>query len=181
MTTSDLKLVGYFPKDTAVPPDWSAAVHVKEICSVSSCVNASPPGCFEHGLNNEWGFFNTPEDAAMVAATGNGKYTIFGYRVLPVRYAKGGAKPFVIPELPVEPLGPGFTSLGFDVASKSKHAFVECSPLSCNLIAAEIAVNQFCLIDEFHQAVAFAERCGREQPEPGTYYVLEVLRESPAG
>ena len=48
-------------------------------------------------------------------------------------------------------------------------------PVSCNAMAAEYPVNAHCLLDDPAIAVAAAERFSIEQPEPGTYYVAEVL------
>ncbi|HME63078.1 MAG TPA: hypothetical protein VKH62_17680 [Candidatus Binatia bacterium] len=42
-------------------------------------------------------------------------------------------------------------------------------------MADEIEVNEFCLFPEIDAAIAGAERFSREQPEPGDYYVVEVL------
>lgn len=50
-----------------------------------------------------------------------------------------------------------------------------CSPLSCNGMAEEISVNEFCLIDDLETALAAARRFGVEQPEPGPYVIVEVL------
>ncbi len=55
----------------------------------------------------------------------------------------------------------------------------ECSPLSCNEMAAEISANEFCLFRGLNAAIAGAQRFAAEQPEPGDYYVIEVLEGSP--
>jgi hypothetical protein len=70
----------------------------------------------------------------------------------------------------------GFMSLGFDVVNKTVSAFFECSPLSCNGMANEVAVNRFCLVEDLVEAIALADRFSRDEPEPGPYYVLDVLR-----
>jgi hypothetical protein len=44
-------------------------------------------------------------------------------------------------------------------------------------MAAELAVNEFCLFAELSDAIAEAERFAAEQPEPGDYYVVEVLEQ----
>lgn len=178
MTQTELRLVGYFAKNTKVPVGWTASDHVKEICSISDCVNSSPPGWIDHWLHNDWGFFNTVMDARLVVPSGSAEYAVFAYRLLPVRFARGKAEPLKIDELTVEQVPPTFVSLGFDVVNKVYSAFFECSPLSCNYLANEVAVNEFCLIDDFGQAVSLADRCSREEPEPGPFYVLEVLRDA---
>ena len=178
MSSLDLKPVGYFPKHTAVPADWSGPPHVSEICSVSTCLNAAPQGWIDHWLHNDWGFFNTRVDAGLVIPSGSRRFTIHAYRLLPVRFVHGQPERLTIEELPVEPAPAAFVSLGFDVVNKVYSAFFECSPLSCNGLAGEVPVNQFCLIDNLDRATALAERFSREEPEPGPYYVLEVLRDA---
>jgi len=97
---------------------------------------------------------------------------------LPVRFSNGSRESFTPAVYAVEPLPSNFVSLGFDVVSKSVSAFFECSPLSCNGMAAEAPVNQYCLVDALDDAVAAAVRFSHEEPEPGPYYVVEVLREA---
>jgi len=172
-------LVGYFPKQCEVPAGWqyaAATSHVIEICSVSGCIAPSPDGWIDHWLHNDWGFFNTPSDAGHVVPSGSTGFVIFAYRLLPLQFEGGETKPIGLGDLAVEPLPVDFRSLGFDVVNKTFSAFFECSPLSCNYMANEIPVNRYCLVDDPDQAVKVAERFSVEQPEPGTYFVLEVLR-----
>ena len=172
----ELQLVGYFPKTTGVPGGWTASDRVEEICSVSNCINSGPEGWIDKWLHNELGFFNTQADAVAVTRGHADPFEIFAYRLLPLRFKEGKAEPLTVPGLPVEPLPSSFVSLGFDAVSKSV-SFFECSPLSCNNMAAEAPVNRFCLLETFEEAMALAERCSRGEGEPGPYYVLEVLRE----
>lgn len=51
----------------------------------------------------------------------------------------------------------------------------ECSPLSCNSMAADYHANEFCLFPSLEAAIIGAERFSIEQPEPGDYYIVEVL------
>ena len=104
-------------------------------------------------------------------------FELFAYRLLPIRYSKEGEVAFEIAAPNVEPLPPGFVTLGFDVANKPFSPFFECSPLSCNRMADEVLVNQFCLLPALNDAIAFARRCAMEEPEPGPFYVSEILRE----
>ena len=92
-----------------------------------------------------------------------------------IRYEREKEEAFEVITPEVEPLSADFVSLGFDVVNKTNGPFFECSPLSCNGMAKEVRVNQFCLLETPEQAVAFARRCASEEPEPGPYYVLEVL------
>ncbi len=175
MTHEELILAGYFPKDTRVPEGWTGPAHVTGICSVSDCVASSPPDWIEHWLHNDWGLFNSPADAQSVVPPGSSQYALFAYRLLPLRFVDGRSERLAIPELTVVPPGPDFLPLGFDAVSRLYSAFFECSPLSCNGLADEVEVNRFCLVDGLERAAALAERFSREQPEPGAYYVLEVL------
>jgi len=178
MRRRDLQLVGYFPKKSEVPKEWSASRAVSQICSVSHCIASAPPGWIDHWQHNEWGFFNTPMDARSVVPSGADGFSMFAYRLLPVRFIDAGNERLGIDELPVEPLTSEVISLGFDVTNKDVCSTVfGCSPLSCTSMAQEIPVNQFCLLHDLKQAVEVAERFSRGECEPGPYYVLEVLRQ----
>lgn len=172
----DLKLIGYFPKATAIPLGWTGPENVIEICSVSDCVNSSPINWIEHWLHNELGFFNTISDAESVILGDAPQFKIFAFRLLPLTFIEGSSKNLKILDFCGEQLPRNFVSLGFDVANRTLTPFFECSPLSCNLLANEIPVNQFCLIDSLQFAIDNAVSFSLSQPEPGPYFVLEVLR-----
>ena len=158
---------------------WSTSAtsaHVTEICSVSDCIATSPEGWIDRWLHNEWGFFNTQVDAQLVVPSGSDGFAIFAYRLFPVEFANGMTKRLAIGDLPVEPPPPGFRSLGFDVVDKTCSAFFECPPLSCNGTANAVDVNRYCIVENLVEAIALAERFSRDEPEPGPYYVLDVLR-----
>jgi hypothetical protein len=175
---STLVLVGYFPRRTNLPAGLSFSTNVDELCSVSDCLKAAPENWVEHWRHNDLGFFNTCQDALSILPPDASGFSLFAYRLLPIRYLKDQAEPIEIAAQSAEPLPPGFVSLGFDVVNKTFSAFFECSPLSCNGMADEVAVNRFCLVATLDEAIAFAERCAREEPEPGPFYVLEVLRQA---
>jgi hypothetical protein len=106
---------------------------------------------------------------------------VFAYRLYPEVFTQRGRLPLVIPQnVQPEPISGDFRRLGFDSANKSMESALglECSPLSCNGMAEEMAVNEFCLFSELTEAIAGAERFAAEQPEPGDYYVIEVLERS---
>jgi hypothetical protein len=125
------------------------------------------------------GFFNTLSDARFITRLEPEQFILFAYRLLPRVYINGTEKAYDIPELPLDPIPTNFVSLGFDAVSRSIADFFECSPLSCNYMAAQIAgVNRYCLMDTLEEAVILAKRFSIDEPEPGPYYVIEVLRES---
>jgi hypothetical protein len=89
-----------------------------------------------------------------------------------------GGNNVAVPEnVQPEPITNEFRSLGFDSANKGMESVLglECSPLSCNVMAAEIRANEFCLFSGVNEAIAGAERFAVEQREPGHQYVVEVL------
>jgi hypothetical protein len=51
---------------------------------------------------------------------------------------------------------------------------LECSPLSCNLLATEWSANRWCLLDSFDDALRAAAAFPQGGAEPGPYVLLEV-------
>jgi hypothetical protein len=170
---------GYFAKRIAPKPEFLNAPGVREICSVSECISSGPDGWIERWLHNQFGWFNRAADAVRVIPQGDPRrYRLFGYRVLPEIFKNGIRVALRIPaDVRPDAIPSTFRSLGFDSLNKSMDSVLglECSPLSCNSLAAEIQVNEFCLFRTLDAAIAGAERFSREQPEPGDYYVVEVL------
>lgn len=171
---------GYFAKRVVPGSGWLNAPGVAEICSVSTCIASGPEGWIDRWLHNELGWFNSALDAmAVVPADERIVYRLFAYRIHPHLFRDGSAQPFALPpDVRAVAIPATFQSLGFDAVSKSLPGLgFECSPLSCNGMAAEMATNESCLFDSLDGAIAGAARFSIEQPEPGDYYVVEVLEE----
>ena len=172
---------GYLIKRVELNPYWLQGSGVLEVCSVSNCISRPPEGWIDRWLHNELGWFNRIADAMSVAPAGQqGTYRLFAYRVYPEVFRPGGRAPFSVPaDVRPEPIPASFRSLGFDTVNKSMEATLgfECSPLSCNAMALECAVNECCLFSSLEAALAGADRFAAEQPEPGDYYVIEVLED----
>lgn len=170
---------GFFAKRIAPKPEFLQAPGVREICSVSECISSGPEHWIQLWLHNDLGWFNRAADALRAIPIGQeSHYRLFAYRIHPEVFTAAGRVRFAIPgNVQPEPIPPGFRQLGFDSANKSMESVLglECSPLSCNGMAAEMAVNEFCLFHGLSEAIAGAERFAAEQPEPGDYYVIEVL------
>ena len=181
----ELKLAGYFPKRVEPRPAWLDVPEVTEVCSVSHCISPGPEGWVDRWLHNDLAFFDSPDLALRVSPGGGKGFRIFAYRIGSTRYRNGLAEAWEWPLRKAVLLAPGFGSLGFDVVSKSLDSGLgfECSPLSCNRMAKEIGVNDHCLLDVLTEAVAVAQEFSTHEPEPGPYYVVEVLEglPSPAG
>jgi hypothetical protein len=175
----DLRVAGFFPKRVVTAPEWLGCPAVTDVCSVSGCVSPPPADWIRHWLHNEVWLYDTPELARQVMDA-SGPYTVFAYRLSVVRFVDGrseewdwssAASPSNLPS--------DYRSLGFDAVGKYMDDFAGfgCSPLSCNRMAKEYAVNSHCLLDDRDAAFVAAERFSIEKPEPGTYYVAEVLVE----
>ena len=171
---------GYFPKRITPKPETMAAPLVHEICSVSGCISAGPDDWVKIWLHNWWGWFNRVSHALKaVPPADTSKYRIFAYSLYPEFFRKGKSVSVRVPDdVKPEPLHDDFQSIGFDAASKSMETILgfECSPLSCNSMAVELDVNEFCLFPTLEDAIAGAKRFSEEEPEPGDYYVIEVLQ-----
>ncbi len=170
---------GYFAKRVVVRPEWLPASGVREVCSVSNCVSKPPEDWIGHWLHNELGWFDRIADArAVVPAGQTAAHRLFAYRIHPEFFRKGTPQPLVLSDgVHPDPIPATFRALGFDCVSKSIESSLgfDCSPLSCNSMAVEIPANEYCLFDSLDGAVDGARRFSIEQPEPGDYYVVQVL------
>ena len=63
---------------------------------------------------------------------------------------------------------------GYDVATFTVGTSPECSPLSCNSLAAAITVNRHCLFESFDQAKQSRETGQFDNSEPGPFRVFAV-------
>ena len=170
-------LIGYTAKQPMPRSERFRPESVREIASVSECFAHRPDEWIYEWKHNDWFVYDTPELAHAIAVKlGAGAWPIDAYRVLPTRFTETGEVPLEV-QTGAAPIPPSFERLGWDVVSRSFSPEFECSPLSCNEMAAEIPVNEMCLLSSLHEAVAAARRFAREQPEPGDYFVVEVWRE----
>lgn len=187
----DAIAVGYILKRADARPDWLAAAGVQRILSVSNCL--APPPEDLGTETNSFGLFNTPD--AALATLGDGEdradFLMCAIKLVPLALGPEGKRPVSLVDLPdlwgvpldCEPLPHGFVFIGFDCVSTEWDRNVAgfgCSPLSCNGMGQQIAVNRYCLIDEFERALAVGRGFALEQPEPGIYFVAEVWIEGPA-
>ena len=176
METMELRLAGYCAKRVvARPAVLDDAPSVADICSVSHCISEPPTDWIDHWLHNALAFFDTPDLARQVIPPAEDGFIVFAYRVGTLRFDEGRPEVWEWPEIDPEER-PGYRSLGFDVVGTTDLGMIGFhSPLSCNGMAAEYPVNAHCLLDDLETAVKAAEQFSIEQPEPGRYYVVEVL------
>jgi hypothetical protein len=180
--------LGYCAKQIWTPKgDWCGSwpPHILEIGSVSDCLSERPPSWQENWDFNRSSFWNDEASALATVPVGGIGFRMHCYRLVPLLFS--GGMPRVVeaselftetlPDLPVSNNVSSYQPLGFDVVETSPLGF-GCSPLSCNGMAAEIPVNRYCLIADLEMALDVGQRFGVEQPEPGPYVVVEVLRRS---
>lgn len=173
-------MIGYMAKRTEAPsPKLGLPPHVVEICSVSECISSGPSDWMKAWRHNELFLFNSPELAfGVVPEAERQAFDLYAYRALPKEFWEDRSEPWPLPELGVTPPDAGFQSLGWDLVSRSSGTSFECSPLSCNGLAAKIPVNAQCLLSTPEEALALAESAELQRAEPGPYVVAEVLRRS---
>lgn len=190
MQTSDLPALVFVGYDVKVPwrPDtaWDPQqkTGVVEVCSVSDCLSSRPPDWVQHWTHNRAWRYSTPEQALATIPSEGEKYDLFPYWV-GLRTFIDGAWKDLDPEdlfgadLPALPGGDGpdeCDMLGFDVVCWEQGRDLGCSPLSCNLLARDFAVNSYCLVPDMERALQLVQAFTTEHCEPGPYVAVRVAR-----
>lgn len=181
---------GYLLKRIVPPPGYLPAERVADVCSLSDCVNDNVVDVQSAWRHNGFGLANdAPTLASMAAAEGvdASDATLFYYEAFEEEIESdgwtvepGAWRPLTpLPSASVETdvAVPSPASdvelIGYDVVVFND--FLEHSPLSCNHVAAEVAVNKHCLFDTLDDAKAaidsgaFGGGC-----EDGIYRIFSV-------
>lgn len=166
------------------------AKKVIEICSISECIAPGPPGWEARWDFNRAMCYDTEAIALAIIPEGQSdRYELFAHHMLPLEFIKAGQIRNLdlrvdlvsgLPPLPEsEPDLSTYAMIGYDIAGgpvgENGMGF-NCSPLSCSGCAEEHPVNRFCLIDDLSAAVEVARDFAETEPEPGPYYLYEILR-----
>lgn len=169
---------------------------VVEICSLGDCIAEPPDGWEERWDFNQACCYNSEREALSTLRPDDDPtlYDLFAYWQFPLEFLRDDKVRQIdlLAELDagVHPIAPDldlnlYESIGYDVAggyrmyidqTLTRMLGFSCSPLSCNGLAAEFRVNRLCLLPDLHEAVEFARHCARTEPEPGPFYLYEVLR-----
>jgi hypothetical protein len=186
--------LGYCAKQIWVPTEewcstWGA--HITEIASVSDCLSDRAPNWVDRWDFNRSTFWNDEISAlAAVPVERLAHFRLFCYRLLPILFGASGEPKSVsiddlftdgLPGPPNEPDLSKYRALGYDIVEAPLTLSVlgfGCSPLSCNEVAEEIPVNQYCLVEDLDIAFSIAKRFGAGGVEPGPYVIIEVLQRS---
>ncbi|MES2391142.1 MAG: hypothetical protein V4555_05850 [Acidobacteriota bacterium] len=171
--------VGYIAKRIAAqPPDWLRAPSVRDVYSVSCCVNNDLVDCTPDLPINGYWLFDSPEklraaaDAKGVDCAGS---RLFYYEACDLEFDEGEWTPFARDqsfETSVAP--PSAKHLeGFDIVSfcdgPNSH-----SPLSCNSIAQDVKTNEHCLFETEDEARQSLNAQAFSEGEPGPYRIYAV-------
>lgn len=183
---------GYLLKRVVPPPGWLAAGanHIKDICSVSDCVNDNVVDVQEAWQHNSFGVANSPEALRSLtekAGIGTSGAKLFYYTAYE-RELKSDGWEFDAtswrPRSPVSSVGVedavelpedkhALSLIGYDVVVFGD--YLEHLPLSCNSVAKRLQVNEHCLISSLEGAVeainagSFGGGC-----EEGIYTIFAV-------
>ena len=190
----DTILMGYLPKriiHATGDADAPRFPDVEEICSVSECISKSPPGWIDCWLHNTdtWLFDDPGAPWWVVPEAERERYRLYAYRLLPTLFHDSGKETaLTLPEIEAAPIPASFVRIGYDAVGYSvgetagelhvPPSFGH-SPLSCNYMAEEYAVNRYCLVDDLDTALAMARDFATGNCEPGPYCVVEVWTQAP--
>lgn len=173
---------GYMARRVAARPDWlDGAGQVVDVYSVSGCISEFFADYIGDWKHNDYWLFDAPEIIREVAAAHEVDLSdtrLFFYEVHEFEYdADARSWRQFAPEdsFVTEVVTPADKTLeGYDVVSFFAQTSPECSPLSCNGLAKEIATNQHCLLASLEEARALLEGGKFENCEPGPYRIFAV-------
>ena len=161
-------------------PDWLAAPGVVDIYSVSGCISENFADYVNFWRHNGYWLFDSPriiQEVARENAISLDDNRLFYYEVYEKQYLDEdewmGFEPGS--DFDTDIVAPAHARLeGFDVVTFYANAGAECSPLSCNGLAENIAVNQHCLLPTLRRAIELLEDEKFANSEPGPYRVFAV-------
>ncbi|MFN8061307.1 MAG: hypothetical protein U0Q12_19255 [Vicinamibacterales bacterium] len=170
---------GYMAKHVIERPDGLRADNVSAIHSVSSCMSPNFADHINYWKHNGYWLFDSPEVIVRIGRE-NGidlaGTTLFYYEVHELQFdgaewtrfepeASFGTNVRVPDSKEIE---------GYDVVSFFARSAPECSPLSCNGLAADIETNSRCLLTSFEQARGLLQDGAFRDAEPGPYRIFAV-------
>jgi len=155
-------------------------VHVIDIFSVSGCISTNFVDYIPYWKHNGYWFFDSPEIIRSVAAENSIQLegtSLFYYEAYEKEF-NGEHWQDYLPDASfrtnVEP--PSRRQLeGFDVVTFWARTSPECSPLSCNSMAAQLRVNAHCLFASVDEAAGSLNDGAFKDSEPGPYRIFAVF------
>lgn len=187
-------LLGYRPRKPWTPPP-SYEMNGVTVASASDCLcDPVLPAEPDWDNMNTAMHYDTPQEAVEAAQRfGATKFEVHATRLWPLKFQGETIERFALElarhgDRTSKPACcNACESLGFDVVSVPTAEFdsaaqrcdrlpLDCSPLSCNAMGAEYPVNRWCLLATIDAAVSTAMAFARDEPEPGPFVIVEVLR-----
>lgn len=172
---------GYLAKRVEDSSDWLGATQVEDIYSVSGCISEDFADYINYWQHNGYWLFDSPKIIRSIAgqhAICLSGCTLFYYELYEFQFnEKNETWESFEPEksfpLAVEsPCSPILE--GFDVVSFTSGNNPECSPLSCNGLAAEVVTNRHCLLESLDEARRSLKDGKFAKCEPGPYRIFSV-------
>jgi hypothetical protein len=171
--------VGYMAKRVCKKPECFQTPTVVDIYSVSSCMNDDFADYIKFWRHNGYCLFDSPEIIRGIAKENsidlNGT-SLFYYEAHEMEF-DGKKWISFAPEASMRTnvmLPPRKTLEGFDVVTFYAGNAPECSPLSCNGLAAGIPTNCHCLLESFETAESSLNSGKFAGGEPGPYRIFAV-------
>lgn len=172
---------GYMAKRVIDKPAWIKSTAPARICSVSNCMSRDFADYIHHWKQNGFWLFDRPalidEIAAAEAADMTGTRTFY-YEVHDQEFDEHSRQwTTIAPEagMPVNVEAPANKRLlGYDVVTFYTRSSPEHSPLSCNAVADDVAVNADCLLPSLERAIELLQSGAFENCEPGPYRIFAV-------
>ncbi len=168
-------------KYVSIRTDWLKAEHVADIYSISSHVSKDFADYMNFWKHNGYWLFDSPQAILEVAKENSLDLVntrLFYYEIHELEYDEDDHswKPFAaVPSLKTHVVEPGTKHLeGYDIVTFSCRTSPECSPLSCNSLAAEVETNEHCLLPSFEKATQLLADGRFKNSEPGPYRVFAV-------
>ena len=172
---------GYLYKKVAARPEWLSAAPIRDVYSLSGCISPNFADYVPFWKHNGYWLFDAPEaieSLAREAGIALSGQTLFYYEMHELEFDGRSRAWSPLPpaaDFPTAVAPPaGRTLHGFDVATFSCHTTPECSPLSCNGLAAHLSVNAHCLFATFDEAREALERGAFDGAEPGPLRIVSV-------
>lgn len=172
---------GYLYKRVVAAPEWLAAAPGTDVYSLSGCVSEGFADYIPYWRHNGYWLFDAPdiiETLAAEKAIDLSALTLFYYEVFEQQFDEETRTwtPFEAEtSFPTAVQPPSGARLeGYDVVTFSAGSSPECSPLSCNGLAAEASANRHCLLDSFERAKSALEEGVFDGSEPGPFRIFAV-------
>lgn len=173
--------LGYMARRISCCPQWLDATNVENIYSVVNCISADFCDYIPLWKHNRYWFFDSPgliQGIASDQSMDTAEMTLVYYRGYHLQFDANSNKwndyghTAGIQSSVFEP--PSLQLLGYDIVTYSMQNAPECSPLSCNNVAAEVRVNRSCLVDSLEGAIDLLENGAFNHTEPGPFRIVAV-------